>query len=92
MASPSLDGTIIRRIREYAAAMGWAKSRLAAEASMPANTLRKFHDADWNPTADTLRKLEALIPDSFRSTVRNATTAPAARQSRIVDTPKGRAA
>jgi ribosome-binding protein aMBF1 (putative translation factor) len=55
----------IHRIRAFAAAKGWKKGRLASEAGLNDTTLRAFHDPDWNPTADTLRQLEAIIPQTF---------------------------
>ncbi len=55
----------IARIRAYAAEMGWSKSRFAKEAGMNDTTLRDFHKSDWNPTRDTLRRLEAIIPQIF---------------------------
>lgn len=60
----TVDQTI-RRIRAYAEFRKWKKSRLAVEAGMPDTTLRDFHKADWNPTAETLRRLEAIIPTDF---------------------------
>jgi 3,4-dihydroxy 2-butanone 4-phosphate synthase/GTP cyclohydrolase II len=38
-----------------------SKSGLARAAGLHANTLRDLEDADWNPTADTLRKLETFL-------------------------------
>ena len=55
----------IARIRAYADAHGWRKSRLAKEAGMQDTTLRGFDTSDWNPTVETLRKLEAIIPENF---------------------------
>ena len=55
----------IARIRAFATSKGWRKSRLAAEAGMSDTTLRNFDDPCWSPTADTLRRLEAIIPVDF---------------------------
>jgi len=52
----------IERIRSYARAQNWKKSRLAREAGMADTVLRRFHSDHWNPTAETLRRLEAAIP------------------------------
>lgn len=57
--------TILCRIRDFAAAQGWRKARLAKEAGVPRSTLKNFDLGTWNPTADTLRKLEAVIPPEF---------------------------
>lgn len=55
----------IARVRAYAAHRNWKKSRFAAEAGIPDTTLRGFNDLNWNPTVDTLRRLEAMIPIDF---------------------------
>lgn len=55
----------ISRIRSYAAYKGWKRARLAAEAGMHNTTLRNFGHPDWNPTVETLRQLEAIIPADF---------------------------
>ena len=51
----------IERVRAFARAQGWTKSRLARQAGMIDTTLRDFHRDDWNPTAETIRRLEAVI-------------------------------
>jgi 3,4-dihydroxy 2-butanone 4-phosphate synthase/GTP cyclohydrolase II len=38
-----------------------SRSGLARAAGLHANSLRKLGDADWNPTADTLAKLETYL-------------------------------
>lgn len=55
----------IARIRAFAAFRGWSRARLASEAGMHDTTLRHFHEVDWNPRAETIRRLEAVIPDDF---------------------------
>lgn len=55
----------IARIRAFAREREWTKTRLAREAGLPDTTLRAFRDPAWNPTADTLRKLEAVIPEGW---------------------------
>jgi 3,4-dihydroxy 2-butanone 4-phosphate synthase/GTP cyclohydrolase II len=55
----------IARVRAYAESKGWRKSRLAKEAGLKDTTLRHFDRPTWNPTADTLRRLEAVIPAEF---------------------------
>ena len=57
--------TTIDRIRAFAQAKGWRPSRLAREAELHANTLRDFAKAEWNPSLETLRKLEAIVPAGF---------------------------
>lgn len=67
IAMRTIDQTIAR-IRAFAAANGWTKSRLAKEAGINDTTLRNFHEPDWNPTTDTIRELEAIIPQEFEVT------------------------
>lgn len=55
----------ITRIRAYRAAMTWSVLRLATEAGLNESTIRRIDDPTWSPTADTLRKLEAIIPADF---------------------------
>lgn len=66
MAQANIDQTIAR-VRAFAAAQGWKKSRFAKEAGLQDTVLRKFDEPDWNPTTETLRRLEAVIPASFKS-------------------------
>jgi ribosome-binding protein aMBF1 (putative translation factor) len=56
----------IARIRSYALHRGWKKSRLAAEAGLSDTTLRDFDGDRWNPTAETIRTIEAIIPADFQ--------------------------
>lgn len=56
----------ISRVRAYAAHQKWTKSRFAKEAGLQDTTLRNFHEPDWNPTAETLRQLEAVIPGDWQ--------------------------
>ena len=43
---------------------GLSRSGLARAAGLHANTLRDLDQLDWNPTADTLRKLESYLFES----------------------------
>jgi 3,4-dihydroxy 2-butanone 4-phosphate synthase / GTP cyclohydrolase II len=52
----------IERIREHLRQPGVFKSKLAEQAGLHANTLAGVERDDWNPTADTLKKLEAVLP------------------------------
>ena len=63
-----IDHTI-SRIRAFAVYRGWKKSRLAAEAGINDTTLRHFDDPNWNPTIETLRRLETIIPADFDAAV-----------------------
>ena len=55
---------LIIRLRGLVTDGGVSRSGLARAAGLHANTLRDLEHADWNPTADTLRKLETYLFDS----------------------------
>jgi 3,4-dihydroxy 2-butanone 4-phosphate synthase / GTP cyclohydrolase II len=52
---------LIEKLRAHIADGGVSRSGLARAAGLHANTLREMDAADWNPTADTLRKLESYL-------------------------------
>ena len=52
---------LIDKLRRLVTEGGMSRSGLARAAGLHANTLRDLEDADWNPTADTLRKLEMFL-------------------------------
>lgn len=58
---------VIARIRAYAKANDLSIRGLAMAAGLPPSTLRDFWDPAWNPTAETLRKLEAVVPGDFQA-------------------------
>jgi len=60
---------IIERVRRLVADGGMSRSGLARAAGLHANTLRDCTEPDWNPTTETLRKLEAFLWDSDESPV-----------------------
>jgi lambda repressor-like predicted transcriptional regulator len=64
----------VARIRAFANWRGWKPARLAKEAGLSLGTLRGMDAPDWNPTRETLRQIEALIPPEF-----DAAAAPAGR-------------
>jgi 3,4-dihydroxy 2-butanone 4-phosphate synthase / GTP cyclohydrolase II len=53
-----MSTTVIDRVRVLVEEGSITKSGLARAAGLHANTLRDLDAADWNPTAETLRKLE----------------------------------
>ena len=67
MAEPTTIEAVIIRVRAWARGCQWTKSRYAAEAGLRDTTLRAFHADSWNPTRETLAKLEAVIPPGWRS-------------------------
>lgn len=52
---------LINRLRGLVTEGGLSRSGLARAAGLHANTLRDLDQPDWNPTADTLRKLESYL-------------------------------
>ena len=55
----------IARVRAFRQAKGWSILRFATEAGMGESTIRRMDDPAWSPNAETLRRLEALVPESF---------------------------
>jgi 3,4-dihydroxy 2-butanone 4-phosphate synthase / GTP cyclohydrolase II len=55
--------SVIIQVRELLESGALSKARLAQEAGLHANTLRHADSPDWNPTSDTLRKLETYLDD-----------------------------
>jgi len=60
---------LIDRIREAVAARGISRSGLARAAGLHPNSLRSLDEADWNPTAETLKKLESYLSYSGLSPI-----------------------
>ncbi|MGJ3649486.1 3,4-dihydroxy-2-butanone-4-phosphate synthase [Sphingomonas sp. GlSt437] len=52
---------LIERVRKLVVDGGMSRSGLARAAGLHANTLRDLDAPDWNPTAETLRKLEGFL-------------------------------
>jgi 3,4-dihydroxy 2-butanone 4-phosphate synthase/GTP cyclohydrolase II len=52
---------LIERVAEIVGGGEMSRSGLARAAGLHPNSLRKLGDADWNPTADTLLKLERFL-------------------------------
>jgi 3,4-dihydroxy 2-butanone 4-phosphate synthase / GTP cyclohydrolase II len=52
---------LISKLRSLVTDGGLSRSGLARAAGLHANTLRDLDQVDWNPTADTLRKLESYL-------------------------------
>jgi 3,4-dihydroxy 2-butanone 4-phosphate synthase/GTP cyclohydrolase II len=56
-----MSSNLIERIRAAVAEGGFSRSGLARAAGLHPNSLRSVDDLDWNPTAETLRKLEKYL-------------------------------
>jgi len=60
---------LIERIRAAVADRGISRSGLARAAGLHPNSLRSLDEADWNPTAETLKKLESYLSFSGLSPI-----------------------
>jgi 3,4-dihydroxy 2-butanone 4-phosphate synthase/GTP cyclohydrolase II len=56
-----MSTSLIEEIRALVGTGAESRSGLARAAGLHANSLRAMDEADWNPTADTLRKLETYL-------------------------------
>lgn len=56
-----MSTSIITRVRDLVESGEFTKAGLARAAGLHANTLRDATEADWNPTAETLAKLETFL-------------------------------
>ena len=52
---------LIEKVRRLVTEGGMSKSGLSRASGLHANTLRDLETPDWNPTAETLRKLETFL-------------------------------
>ncbi|MCH7629740.1 3,4-dihydroxy-2-butanone-4-phosphate synthase [Novosphingobium percolationis] len=59
-----MSSDLIDRIRRLVTDGGMSRSGLARAAGLHANTLRDVTQPTWNPTADTLAKLERVLTES----------------------------
>ena len=59
-----MSTNLIDRVRLLVNEGGMSRAGLARAAGLHANTLRDCTEQDWNPTADTLRKLEQVLSDN----------------------------
>ncbi len=56
-----MSSQLIEKLRGLVNEGGLSRSGLARAAGLHANTLRDLDQPDWNPTTDTLRKLESYL-------------------------------
>lgn len=56
-----MSSALLDTVRSLVTEGGMSRSGLARAAGLHANSLRKLGESDWNPTADTLGKLEAYL-------------------------------
>ncbi|MEY4270671.1 MAG: 3,4-dihydroxy-2-butanone-4-phosphate synthase, partial [Pseudomonadota bacterium] len=57
----SMSTQLIEKLRNLVTEGGLSRSGLARAAGLHANTLRDLENRDWNPTAETLMKLESYL-------------------------------
>ena len=58
-----MSQSLIARLRDLVASGEESKAGMARAAGLHANSLRALDEEDWNPTSDTLRKLESWLAD-----------------------------
>jgi len=56
-----MSSDLIEKVRDLVREGTLSRSGLARAAGLHANSLRRLEEADWNPTAETLGKLEAYL-------------------------------
>ncbi len=59
-----MSTTLIERVRRLVNDGGMSRAGLARAAGLHSNTLRECTEDGWNPTADTMRKLEQFLSDN----------------------------
>jgi 3,4-dihydroxy 2-butanone 4-phosphate synthase / GTP cyclohydrolase II len=64
MSDPAIELSITR-VRAYARVCGMTLRELARHAGLDSNALLRMEETNWNPTADTLRRVENVIPANF---------------------------
>ena len=67
-----MSTVLIDRLSELVAAGEMSRAGLARAAGLHPNSLRKLGDADWNPTAETLGKLERFLAGGSRGVMASA--------------------
>src|SRR5918999_3012184 len=63
---------LIERVSDLVNAGDMSRAGLARAAGLHPNSLRKLGDSDWNPTADTLLKLERFLAGGSRGVMASA--------------------
>ncbi len=64
-----MSSSLIDRVRRLVHDGGMSRAGLARAAGLHSNTLRECTDDGWNPTADTMRKLEQFMSDNDEAPV-----------------------
>src|SRR5687768_10540011 len=67
-----MSTVLIDRVCEMVAAGEVSRAGLARAAGLHPNSLRKLGDSDWNPTAETLVKLERFLASGSRGVMASA--------------------
>jgi transcriptional regulator with XRE-family HTH domain len=56
---------VIARIRAFMRQQNLNRTKMAERAGLTESSIRHIEEPDWNPTADTLRTLLAVVPGDF---------------------------
>lgn len=64
VVAPDLS-VVLDRIRGWAAANDWKPATFAKRAGVAETVTRDMEDPAWGPSSNSIRKLEALIPDGW---------------------------
>src|SRR5688572_12261198 len=67
-----MSTVLIERLTEIVAAGEMSRAGLARAAGLHPNSLRRLGEADWNPTAETLGKLERFLAGGSRGVMASA--------------------
>lgn len=63
--SQSVITKAVDRVRSWIAGSELPKAEIAAKADVDEKTVRQATGDDWNPTVNTLRKLERIVPPDW---------------------------
>lgn len=65
VASPPELSAVLDRIRGWAAANDLKPATFARQAGLAETVTRDIERPDWSPSSNSIRKLEALIPEGW---------------------------
>ncbi|WP_296988154.1 helix-turn-helix domain-containing protein [Thalassospira sp. UBA1131] len=80
----SIDANL-NRIRAYRRQYNLARYRFACLAGVNEAAIRNIDTTDWNPTANTIRKFEQVIPPEFMANANDDTETSSEPQATPVD-------
>jgi len=80
----SIDANL-NRIRAYRRQYNLARYRFACLAGVNEAAIRNIDTTDWNPTANTIRKFEQVIPPEFMANANDDTETSSDQQATPAD-------